>query len=264
SATRATFQCQLDGGGWTSCTSPQDYSGLGNGSHTFQVRSIDQAGNVGAAATQSWSVNSNLPALSLAAPSDGAATNDTTPTITGTGGVASGDASTVTVKIYNGTSISGAALETITTPVSSATGSWSTHPNPALQEGVYTVYAQQDGSAGTAYTAAATFTVDTTPPTTSITSGPQGTTAATSARFAFTSSEAASSLQCQLDGGAWTACTSPQSYSSLAVGTHTFSVRATDSAGNVDPSPPVLTWTIDTPANVPVTLTTPADGTTTS
>src|SRR5205807_9221607 len=106
-------QCQLDGGGWTSCTSPKYYSGLSNGSHTFQVRSIDQAGNVGPAASQTWSVDINLPALSLAAPSDGAATNNTTPTISGTGGVASGDASTGTAQIHSGTSICGAAPQAI-------------------------------------------------------------------------------------------------------------------------------------------------------
>jgi hypothetical protein len=264
SAPGATFQCQLDGGGWTSCTSPQDYSGLANGSHTFQVRSIDQAGNGGAPASLAWSVNSSLPALSLSAPSDGTSTNNPAPTISGTGGVASGDSGTVTVKIFSGTSVAGSALETITTTVSSGNGSWSTHPNPALQEGVYTVYAQQDGSAGTAYSAARTFTVDTTPPVTSISYGPQGTTAATTARFGFDSSETGSSFECQLDGGSWTACTSPQTYTSLSLGTHTFSVRATDPAGNVDPSPPVSSWTIDTAANVPVTLTAPADGTMTS
>ena len=264
SAPGSTFQCQLDGGGWTACTSPQYYSGLSDGSHTFQVRSIDQAGNVGLPATQTWSVNTSLPALSLSSPSDGTTTNNPTLTIAGTGGVASGDASTVTINIYSGTSISGTAVQTLTTTVNSGSGAWTTHPSPALQDGTYTVYAQQAGAAGTAYTAASTFTIDTTPPTTSIISGPQGTTSVTSARFAFTSSEAGSTFQCQLDGGAWTACSSPQSYSSLALGMHTFSVRATDPAGNVDPNPPVANWTIDTPANVPVTLTLPADGTVTN
>lgn len=264
SASGATFQCQLDGSGWTSCTSPKDYSGLGSGSHTFQVRSIDQAGNAGSPASQTWSVNTNLPAVNLTAPSDGSETNSPMLTIGGTGGVASGDSSTVTVKIYSGTNTAGSALQTIATTVSSGSGAWSTHPNPGLQDGAYTVFAQQDGSGGTAYTAASTFTVDTYPPTTSVISGPQGTTSATTARFTFTSSDAGSSFQCQLDGGTWTGCGSPQSYSSLALGAHTFSVRATDPVGNVDPTPPVVSWTVDTPANVPVTLTSPADGTSTT
>jgi hypothetical protein len=85
---------------------------------------------------------------------------------------------------------------------------------------------------------------DTTPPDTSISSGPSGSTSATSASFAFASTEAGSSLACKLDAGAWAACTSPKAYTGLAVGGHTFSVRATDVAGNTDQSPATRTWTI--------------------
>jgi hypothetical protein len=38
------FQCMLDSGGWKSCTSPKNYTGLSRGSHTFQVRAIDSRG----------------------------------------------------------------------------------------------------------------------------------------------------------------------------------------------------------------------------
>lgn len=258
----STFQCQLDGAGWTACLSPQYYSGLSNETHTFQVRAIDHAGNVGPAASRTWSVNTNLPSLSLTSPGDGTITNNPLLSMAGNAGTANGDASTVTVEIYSGTSIAGIPLETLVTTVSSSTGAWTTHPTPGLGDGTYTVYAQQSGSAGTAYTQANTFTIDTFPPTTSITSGPQGATSATSARFTFSSSVAGSTFQCQLDGGNWTACASPQPYTSLAAGSHTFSVRATDPAGNVDPNPPTQTWTID--PTVPVTLTAPVDGTVTN
>ena len=85
---------------------------------------------------------------------------------------------------------------------------------------------------------------DTTPPSTTISSGPSGSTTATSAAFAFASSEAGSSFECKLDTGAFAACTSPKQYTGLAVGAHTFSVRAKDAAGNVDPSPATAAWTI--------------------
>jgi hypothetical protein len=264
SAQGATFQCQLDGTGWIGCTSPEDYFRLADGAHTFQVRSIDRAGNVSSPATQTWAVNSSLPALSLSSPSDGTVTDNPAPAIAGTAGTGSGDAATITVKLYSGTSITGGALQTVTTTVSSSDGEWTTHPSPGLSDGIYTVYATQTGSAGMAYTAAHTFTVDTAPPSTTITSAPQGATSSTSARFTFSSSEAGSTFECQLDSGAWTACFSPKSYSGLTVAQHTFSVRATDPAGNVEASPPAASWTIDTATNIPLTLTNPADGTVSS
>jgi acid phosphatase type 7 len=85
---------------------------------------------------------------------------------------------------------------------------------------------------------------DTTPPETTITSGPTGTVSAQDASFAFSSSEAGSTFQCRLDGAAWAACTSPKLYSGLLGGPHRFEVRATDGAGNVDPTLAFREWTV--------------------
>ncbi len=57
SETGSTFACRLDTGAWASCTSPKVYSSLGNGSHTFDVRATDAAGNTdGSPATWTWTV----------------------------------------------------------------------------------------------------------------------------------------------------------------------------------------------------------------
>ncbi|HEX5925385.1 MAG TPA: hypothetical protein VFY45_16255 [Baekduia sp.] len=93
---------------------------------------------------------------------------------------------------------------------------------------------------------------DTTPPDTTISSGPGSSTASTSASFSFTATQWGSTFQCRLDYSAYAACTSPKSYSGLSTGSHTFSVRAIDPAGNTDGSAPSYTWTV-TGAGTPPT-----------
>ena len=85
---------------------------------------------------------------------------------------------------------------------------------------------------------------DTTPPETTIDSGPTGTVNSSSASFAFSSTEAGSTFECALDGGAFGACTSPKAYTGLSAAEHTFQVRATDAAGNADTTPARRTWTV--------------------
>jgi glucose/arabinose dehydrogenase/PKD repeat protein len=150
SETGSTFECKLDGGNFSSCSSPKSYTGpLSDGSHTFSVRATDAAGNVDATpATRSWTV--------------------------------------------------------------------STAPPPQ----------------------------DTTPPETTIDSGPSGTVKQNNATFYFSSNEANSTFECKLDGGAFGACSSPKKYTGLANGSHTFSVRATDAARNTDATPASRTWTV--------------------
>ncbi|MCM8749281.1 hypothetical protein NET02_08995 [Thermomicrobiaceae bacterium CFH 74404] len=90
---------------------------------------------------------------------------------------------------------------------------------------------------------------DTTPPETTITSAPPATTDQTSATFEFTASEPNSTFQCKLDTGTSEACTSPRTYTGLTAGSHTFTVVATDPAGNIDPSPATHTWEITAPSD---------------
>jgi len=66
------------------------------------------------------------------------------------------------------------------------------------------------------------------PPVTTIAAGPEGVTTDPSPSFGFASDQAGSSFECSFDGAAFDACTSPQGYSELADGPHTFAVRATN------------------------------------
>jgi hypothetical protein len=136
-----TFQCSLDGAPWVSCTSPQQYTSLAEGAHTFQVRAINAAGEV--------------------------------------------------------------------------------DPTPA----------------------SASFTVEATPPQTTITSAPSGRVPIGEVSISFTSTEPASSFQCSLDGAAYSPCVSPDVVKDPAAGPHTFSVEATNQAGIKETAgPPSTSW----------------------
>jgi Bacterial Ig-like domain len=141
---------------------------LTDGTLSFSIganKAQDAAGNSNGASTSTDNTvtyDTTAPALTLTSPANGASTNDTTPAIGGAAGNASGDATTVTVKIYSGAGTGGTVVQTLT-PTRSG-GSWSTTP-AALAQGTYTAQATQADAAGNVATSSAsTFTVDTTAP----------------------------------------------------------------------------------------------------
>jgi len=102
------------------------------------------------------------------------------------------------------------------------------------------------------------FTIDSTAPETTVDPDPTGTINTRTARFGFASSEAGSTFECSLDDADLRKCTPPQEYSDLADGSHTFEVRATDAAGNTDPTPVERSFVVD--ASVPTLSCGTADG----
>jgi hypothetical protein len=70
------------------------------------------------------------------------------------------------------------------------------------------------------------------------------TTTSRTASFSFQSTRGAG-FQCSLDYAAWASCSGQVFLYDLAVGPHTFLVRAVDSAGNVDLSPATKSWSIE-------------------
>jgi hypothetical protein len=88
---------------------------------------------------------------------------------------------------------------------------------------------------------------DTTPPDTTIVSGPSGTVKSRNATFTFSSTEPPNAtFQTRLDGGIWESngTATSKTYSKLANGTHTFEVKATDAAGNTDPTSASRSWKV--------------------
>ncbi|MCU1378741.1 MAG: putative internalin [Acidimicrobiales bacterium] len=94
-----------------------------------------------------------------------------------------------------------------------------------------------------------------TPPDTTLLTQPAALTQSHGAAFTFNGSDNQNSptqltFQCSLDGGAWTACSSGQSYSGVADGSHTVQVRAVDLGGMTDPTPANYLWVVDSTAPV--------------
>ncbi len=232
----SSFECRLDSGPWSACDSPREYSSLTIGSHTFSARATDAAGNTDASpASRTWTVR---------------ALGDTTPPNTSIVAGPSGTTASTTASFDFSSSESGSSfqckLDSASWKACAESESFS-----SLTPGSHTVAVRAVDASGNTDPTPATrsWTVqtsgDTTPPDTTILSGPAATTASTSASFSFNSSEANSSFECSLDSGLWGDCASPASYSSLAAGSHTFSARATDAAGNTDASPASRTWTVE-------------------
>ncbi len=231
----STFECRLDGGAWGLC--PASYAGLAEGSHTFEVRATDPAGNTDATpASFAWTVDTLPPTLTIDnGPSGTVASTSATVDFTAEA------AATVTC------SLDGGPAAPCTSPVS-LTG---------LAQGAHTLELVATDAAGNTTTRTRGWAVDTVAPSVTVDSRPAPQTASSSASFGFSSPDGGASFECRLDGGAFVSCSSPEGYSALADGPHTFVVRASDAVGNA--STDSETWTIDT-ADPTVSFASPSDG----
>jgi len=244
----STFECSLDGVPFTACTSPRNLTDLSEGSHTFQVKATDAVGNVDASPeSYTWTIDTTAPETTI----------DMGPSGTITVADATFAFSSSEPNSTFECSLDGAAYSACTSPENYTSLSNGSH--------TFEVKATDEASNLDATPASRTFSVevtprppaDTTPPETTIDSGPSGTVNSSSASFAFSSDEAGSTFECKLDTGTFASCTSPKAYGGLSNGSHTFEVRATDAAGNTDATPANRTWTVDT--NATKVLTSVAD-----
>jgi subtilisin-like proprotein convertase family protein/subtilisin family serine protease len=152
------FQCRLDGGDFTPCTSPHQVGDLPEGTHTFEVRAFDSNGNVdGSPAIYTWKVDVTAPAPRITAVSGSA------PVVQGTAGTAAEDAGSVAVDLYAGSSPSGAPLQSVVAQ-RDGSGTFSTQFG-GLGDGTYSVTARQSDAAGNTGTSApVSFAVGSAPP----------------------------------------------------------------------------------------------------
>ena len=226
----ATFECKLDGGAWSACASPKTVTGLSDGSHTFQIRAVDAAGQIDSTPqSYTWTVDATAPA----APAIDQAPSAVAQASTFAFGTGAGETAECRVD----------------------DGDWAACASPfapiGLADGAHTFAVRLVDAAGNRSAATtAAWTLDTTAPIApKFTSGPTGSTSSKSATFDWTS-EPGASFECRTDGGAWGACVNPYALTGLSAGKHTFAVRQTDLAGNVGVAG-IAEWTVGTEDQAP-------------
>ncbi len=234
----AQFQCRLDAAAFALCSSPKSYASLGDGSHTFDVRATDAAGNTGPDASHVWTIDTIAPAVTITgAPSS--PTNSNSPSFA----FAADGPATFRCKLNAG------AFATCSSPKAYA----------GLPDGQHSFEVEATDAAGNTSTAAVhAWTVDTDPPAAAITEKPAASSSDPSPSFSFNADEGGSSFQCKLDTEAFFPCASPKALSGLSDGSHTFSVSAADTAGNIGPAA-TYTWVVDTGAPVATITTKPSN-----
>ncbi|HET7053273.1 MAG TPA: hypothetical protein VFI09_05060 [Solirubrobacterales bacterium] len=236
-----SYECRLDGAVFSACAAggPQAYSGLADGTHTFQVRGVNASGPDPTPASYSWTVDTVAPGATIdvhpADPSPG--------TSAAFGFHASESGSTFECSLVQ----EGEA------DLFSSCSSTKTYTKLADGRFVFAVRARDKaGNQGAATTFAWTVDnslADTTPPETTIVASPADPSDSPTASFAYASNEPGSSFECSLDGAEFASCPSGGiAYTDLADGTHSFRVRAIDPSGNVDPTPAGYTFTVVLPA----------------
>ena len=235
----ASFECRLDGpgaavGSFASCTSAKSFADLADGSYTLRVRATDTAGNTDQSpATRTFAVDTLAPLTTIDS-GPGGPTRDRTPTF-----AFHSSEQSVTFECR----VDDAAFASCASPFTAAT----------LGDGSHAFEVRSTDAAGNAGpTATRTFAVDTMAPQTKLTKHPakrvRTKTGAKRVRFEFSGSDnlpATGPLRfgCRLDGGSFVLCRSPF-IRKVKLGSHRFSVRAIDAAGNVDPTPASYRWRV--------------------
>lgn len=273
-----TFECRLDGAAFANCDSPKSYAGLSIGQHTFEVRATAGGATdataasitftVGPPANDSFASAQNVPFASgdltgnneTASKEQGEPDHGGQPSshsvwyrwrAQGTGQATidtcgAGTTFDSTLSVYQGSSVGGLTGVAGNDDHGDCVNFQSKVTfNASLGEAYWIAVDGYEGATGD-FELHIAGPPDTLPPDATIDSGPSGTATTRGATFTFSASEPGSTFRCRLDSdpAGFQTCPSPQSYSGLADGQHTFEVRAVDPAGNESPIQG-RTWTID-------------------
>jgi hypothetical protein len=221
------FRCGLDAvTPGTDCSAEDGFVpgySLGHGPHSFVVMATDAAGNRSEVVTRAFDVDVRGPeARILSGPTSPIASTEATFSLA--------------------VSEPGAGLECQLDDGAFAPCS-QTHRVQGLASGGHWLRVRAvDALGNRGAVAAHSWTVDAWPPQTQITRLSAG---ATDAVVEFSSPDPDARFSCSLDGRAFTGCTSPHRLADLSPGPHQIRVRATDLAGNVDPTPATQSFSLD-------------------
>ncbi|GEN09719.1 hypothetical protein SAMN05443572_109370 [Myxococcus fulvus] len=241
------------GGAWSIPTQTT----LPEGSQTASVTATDAFGNVSTVRTVTFTVNKTPAATPvISVPAEGAVVGPTGLTFSGT--------ATATHQVR--VSLDGNLVDTVTVP---ATGRWSVPANSTPAHGSHAVTAIATNAIGnTSATATRTFTVDATPPASPIVTTPTAGQVVGKSGTGFSgTAEAGSTVTVTVGGNTWTDTAaadgtwSVPTKTTIAEGSRTASVTATDTFGNVS-AVTTVAFTVDTTNPARPVVATPVEGST--
>ncbi len=224
-------ECRIDGSDWEACDSDegQSYTDLADGNHTFEVRAVDTYGNVSPIDAYSWLVATAAPEVTFTS-----TPLENTRESTAFFGfdVTSADADVIAECSLDGTEPFVCSDETALVN---------------LEDGDHNFTVTATDTAGIQGVASFDWNVKAKIPGLGFDSVPSSLSDSADATFEFSSDEDPDvAYDCKLDGGSWDSCASPVSKSGLGQGSHSFSIRATDSVGNT--AVETYDWKVDTVA----------------
>lgn len=223
---------------WNSAT-------VSDGPKSFTARAYDAAGNVTTSATTGFTVDNTLPTVSVTS---------------GPSGQTFGPGSTQTWTFSVGDATSSVTATCSLVPAGQApsfgpcSGGAGSHSVSGLPEGAYAFRVRASDAAGnTVESGSRNFSIDSTAPDTSITSGPgDGSTTAARVTFGLAGDAPSDTFECRVYAAgatapAFAACSDGAAHtaSGLAGGGYVFEARATDAHGNTDTSPVQRSFTVD-------------------
>ncbi|MES3036691.1 MAG: DUF1588 domain-containing protein [Bdellovibrionota bacterium] len=237
-----SVSCQLDLLPSFDCTSLNvNLTNIVDGDHALKVTATDTQGNISPQKVFTFRVDGTapVPAISQAPAS---VSGSTTAIITFSAADALSGVKNISCSLDN------AAFAVCSSPLALSSLSIGSH--------IFKIKSV-DNAGNTSAEVSASWTVDASAPILTINTKPSMYSMSKTATFTFSGTSngvALPSYECALDGGSYSTCVSPKTYSSLSEGSHNFSIRGITTASVVS-SPLSASWTVDTIAPTTPVLT---------